>query len=163
MMQRPMNSEELKFAVMLKVVAGAAYDCGDHLGRVLGKEKCARAEQIGDELMQMHWDCLTATGDCEQAELAKRRAGALRVSVSHVKQKPLDTMIHLTADECTTLIGHALNYCAMECPYAAVSEDGCTVDKAAVKGCELQKLYRRIGLVDSGIVQQGCPYYDYVY
>jgi len=163
MMQRPMNSEELKFAVMLKVVAGAAYDCGDHLGRVLGKEKCVRAEQIGDELMQMHLDCLTATGDQEQAILAKRRADALRVNVSNVKQKPLDTMIHLTADECTTLIGHALNYCAMECPYAAVSEDGCTVDKAAVKGCELQKLYRRIGLVDSGIVQQGCPYYDYVY
>lgn len=162
MMQRPMNGDELMYAVMLKVVAGAAFACGDHLKRVLGEEKCARAAEIGEELLGFHTDCLTATGDKEQAELAKRRADALQVGVSYVK-KPLDTMIHLTADECTTLIGHALNYCAMECPYAAISEDGCTVDKAAVKGCELQKLYRRIGLVDSGIVQQGCPYYDYVY
>ena len=159
-MNRPLNSNELIKAVMVKVAAGALLDCSKELGRVLGTESCQELAQIGGKALELFEACMTATGDENQAIMARRRADALKVGVSYDK-KHLQTMICLTPEECTTLVGHALNYCGMECPYAALSEDGCTVDKAAVKGCELQKLYRRIGLAHGGIVETGCPYYMY--
>jgi hypothetical protein len=159
-MDRPLNSNELIKAVMVKVAAGALLDCSKELGKVLDKESCQELAQMGGKALELFEACITATGDECQAEAARRRADALKVGVSYDKKR-LQTMICLTPEECTTLVGHALNYCDMECPYAELSGDGCTVDKAAVKGCELQKLYRRIGLAHSGVVDTGCPYYMY--
>lgn len=90
MKQRPMNSEERMYAVMPKVVAGAAFDSAKHLGRVLGEEKCARSEQIGDELMQMHLDCLTATGVTVQRcgegiEGPIKFAGFVKIGIEDIK------------------------------------------------------------------------------
>lgn len=160
-MDRPLNSNELIKAVTVKVAAGALLDCSKELVRVLGKETCADMAYMGEKALAMFEGCMTATNDECQAEMARRRADALKVGVSYDK-KYLQTMICLTPDECTTLVGHALNYCQLECPYADIATDGePMVNTAAVKGCELQKLYRRIGLAHSGIVGKGCPYYVY--
>lgn len=160
-MERPLNSNELIKAVMVKVAAGALLDCSKELGRVLNRESCQELAQMGGKALEMFEACMTATGDEDQAIMARRRANALKVGVSYDK-KHMQTMICLTPEECTTLVGHALNYCQLECPYADISEDGeALVNTAAVKGCELRKLYKRIGLAHSGIVGNGCPYHMY--
>lgn len=160
-MNRPLNSNELIKAVMVKVAAGALLDCSKELGRVLEKESCQALAQMGDKALELFEACMTATGDREQEVMARRRANALKIGVSYDK-KYLQTLITLTPDECTTLVGHALNYCQLECPYADMTEKGePLVNTAAVKGCELRKLYKRIGLAHMGIVEKGCPYYMY--
>lgn len=162
-MDRPLNSNELIKAVMVKVAACALLDCSKELGRVLDSESCQELAQMGGKALELFEACMTATGDDDQAIMARRRADALKVGVSYDK-KHLQTMICLTPEECTTLVGHALNYCQLECPYADITDNGeALVNTAAVKGCELRKLYKRIGLAHSGIVGNGCPYFMYCY
>lgn len=162
-MKQYLNSDELIKTVMLKVAAGALLDCSKNLKRVLSEKACADLEQMGEAAIQMHVDCLNACEDEDQAEFARRRANKMKIGVGYVKPA-VNTTIDLDLKEASNLCGLVLSYfCELECPCVTMDDDGGrTVNRAAVKGCELRKLFRRIGLAQPDVACGECPYSMYL-
>lgn len=157
-MNSELSTQEVIGAVLLNTAANAVEDAANRLRRVFTpsqREQAERAAQMTDALAQA---AMNTSDDEDQREAIRRRMSVLRVNVGYVDKKP-PGMLLLSESDLSTLIGHALNFCDLECPCVTVDDETGerSVNRAAVKGCELRKLFRRIGVSEGGASAE-CPY-----
>lgn len=157
-MNSELSTQEVIGAVLMNTAANAVEDAANRLRRLLTpsqREQAETAAHMTDELAQA---MMNASDDEDQREAIRRRMSVLRVNVGYVDKKP-PGMLLLSESDLSTLIGHALNFCDLECPCVTVDDETGerSVNRAAVKGCELRKLFRRIGVSEGGASAE-CPY-----
>ncbi len=153
-----LSTQEVIGTVLLNTAANAVEDAANRLSSVLTPLQREQAEKAAMTIKTLAQAVMNTTDDDDQQEAIRRRMSVLRVNVGYVDKKP-PGMLLLSESDLSTLIGHALNFCDLECPCVTVDDKTGerSVNRAAVKGCELRKLFRRIGLCEGNISAE-CPY-----
>jgi len=154
---REYSTDEVRALVRIHMSAYMLNDAVKELGkRQELTETRTELTAIAAGLLSTFEELVKNSGDEDRQAFTRRKAAALRCNVTYAP-KPLENHILLHEKELNMLVGNMLNYCEYECPCVTVDEEGRTVDKAAVKGCEIRKMFRRLGLEEKGSKIE-CPY-----
>lgn len=156
---RAYNCEEVTAYVMASVAMNGFEEAAQKLKRRIEAAGKGEAVRIALSLMTgIITELGSMNGDENQRIALERRAAVTRVSVGYVDKPPRD-IICLDERDASTLCGHALNYCELECPCVMVDETTGerSVIVEAVRGCELANVYKRLMVSANGLSAE-CPY-----
>lgn len=156
-----LNTEQLRGAVRIHMAAMSLQDALKELGGALLAEEAQQVQQASEGLKRAFTAIIDRCGDPDRQEMARNRAASLRVRVGYT-DRPQEGKYLVNRDDLSFLVDHMLNWCDLECPCVTMDED--TGERAvipqAVKGCEVRKLYRRLGVAEG--LSPECPYSMYI-
>lgn len=95
--------------------------------------------------------------DLDQRHMILTRMSRLQLQFGHVRKHPEELVI-MTQHDAEILLAPVLEKCDLDCPCITYDGDGNRIGNAAmVKGCEVRKALKRIGLSEVGL-SMDCPY-----
>lgn len=159
-MTRDFNTEEVTAAIRIHLAACLLDDAGKGLGRVFSARQKRGLDQRAKGLHALYEAVVALAGDEDKQTMVRNRALGLNVQVGYAKTAPARKFL-VEEGDLALLCDHLLNYCDLECPCVIEKEDGSReVNRAAVKACEIRRLYKRVGLVEGQ--SRECPYSLYI-
>lgn len=161
MKYRDLNHEEIVAITTLNCCANAIADKlpkverrlksignGRWIGLVKGASKAV--ENVVSNIIQ-------EAPDEDQRQMIINRMSRLQLQFGVVRKHP-ESLVIMSTDDARILIAPVLEKCDLECPCITYDEEGNRIGNAAmVKGCEIRKALKRIGLKEVGL-SMDCPY-----
>lgn len=158
--ERDFNTEEVTAAVKIHLAACLMNDVSKELGRVFTRQQREGIAKRSKGLHELYEKTVSLAGDSDKQAMVRNRAASLTVQVGYARTAP-ERKFLVDQGDMEILCGHLLNYCDLECPCVVEDEDGSReVIRPAVKGCEIRKLFKRLGLVEGFSAE--CPYSMYI-
>ena len=95
--------------------------------------------------------------DPDQQQMILTRMSRLKLQFGMVRKHPEELVI-MTQHDAEILLAPVLEKCDLDCPCITYDADGNRIGNASmVKGCEIRKALKRIGLSETGL-SMDCPY-----
>lgn len=158
--ERDFNTEEVTAAVKIHLAACLMDDVSKELGRVFTRQQRDGIAKRSKGLHELYEKAVSLAGDEDKQVMVRNRAASMTVQVGYARTAP-ERKFLVDQGDMEILCGHLLNYCDLECPCVVENEDGSReVIRPAVKGCEIRKLFKRLGLVEGFSAE--CPYSMYI-
>lgn len=159
-MERAFHTAEVVAAVKIHLASCLLENVPKELSRVLSRQQRDGIAQRAKNLNDLYSKVVSLAGDADEQAMVRNRADVLTVQVGYAKTAP-ERKYLVTQDDLELICSHLLDYCDIDCPCVTVREDGSReVNRPAVKGCEIRKLFKRLGLVEGYSAE--CPYSFYI-
>lgn len=161
MKYRQLNNDEIIATTTLNCCANAVLD---NLSKVEHRLKLnSKGRMIGmlkgaSKIIANAVQCLIEeNNDPDQQQMIINRMSRLKLQFGHVRKHPEELVI-MTKHDAEILLAPVLEKCDLECPCMTMDKDGNQIcNTAMVKGCEIRKALKRIGLSEVGL-SMDCPY-----
>lgn len=161
MKYRQLNHEEIVAVTTLNCCANAILENLPKLerrlknngnGRLVGLTKGA-AKTVANVVQRT----IEENPDLDQQQMIITRMSRLKLQFGNVRKHPEDLVI-MTQHDADILLAPVMEKCDLDCPCITYDADGNRIGNAAmVKGCEIRKALKRIGLSETGL-SMDCPY-----
>lgn len=161
MKYRELNHEEVVATTTFNCCANAILDNLPKVERRLkanGNGKWINlvkgASKVTAKVVQM---LIEESPDLDQQQMIINGMSRLKLQFGHVRKHPEELVI-MTQHDAEILLAPVLEKCDLDCPCITYDADGNRIGNAAmVKGCEIRKALKRIGLSEVGL-SMDCPY-----
>ena len=161
MKYRQLNHDEVVATTTLNCCANAVLDnvakverrlknCGN--GRMIGLLKGA-SKNIANVVETL----IKESPDLDQQQMIITRMSRLKLQFGVVRKHPEELVI-MSQHDAEILLAPLFEKCDLDCPCIYYDEEGNKIGNAAmVKGCEIRKALKRIGISEYGL-SADCPY-----
>lgn len=156
-----LSTREITGLVRIHMTACSVEDAVKELERVCTDGELEELSRTAEGLKGLFNAVVERCGDEDRQVMIRNRAASLKVKVGYA-DTPQQGKYLVDHDDLEFLIDHMLNYCDMDCPCVVMDEETGerSIIKQAVKGCEVRKLYKRIGVAEGASPE--CPYSMYL-